>query len=92
MKRLSGSLSVAYLTVVNLVRPGISAELQIVTQSTHLLKDCYSQLVLNPVPKSSLKGSRIISAYQYTRFLWKLGVALLEIVVYICKCMLMDIN
>ena len=64
----SGFLSVAYLTVANLARLGISvhcyvsvrcqylvrllsspsAGLQVVTQSTHLSKDSYLQLVLNP--------------------------------------------
>ena len=61
-----GFLSVAYLTVANLARLGISvhfrsqlgpsiqsdsspsAGLQVVTQSTHLSKDCYPQLVSNP--------------------------------------------
>ena len=58
--------SVAYLTVANLARLGVSghcqvsvspsiqsgfspsAVLQVVTQTTHLSKDCYPQLVLNP--------------------------------------------
>ena len=62
----SDFLSLAYLTVANLARFGISvhcqvsvrsqylsgscpsAGLQMVTQSTHLSKDCYPQLVSNP--------------------------------------------
>ena len=67
----SSFLSVAYLTVTNLARLGISvhcqapvfrllspcARLQVLTKSTHLSKDCYLKLVLNP-HSSEIRSSK----------------------------------
>ena len=53
----SDFLSVAYLTVTNLVQLGISFSQvhytgsQVVIQSIHLLKECYLQLILNESSK-----------------------------------------
>ena len=47
----------------------ITRGLQVATQSTHLLKDCYPQMVLtHTIPKFCLQSSWITGAYHYTCF------------------------